>query len=82
MSFNYGLMVSLDEWAAENGWRVLHVDERGLPNRLLIELTNAPTRDGVYQTVKLSASDAELPPLGIHVSDKIVAKEKLGGGGD
>ena len=69
MSFNYGLMTSLDKWAAENGWRVLHIDERGLPTRLSIELTCAPTR----------ADTEELPPLGISVSDSISAKEKLGG---
>jgi len=68
MSFNYGLSVSLDEWAASNGWRVLHIDERGLPNRITVEFTCAPMRE------------EGLPPLGVKVSEKIAAKERLGGG--
>ena len=34
----------------------------------------------LLQMIKENVSPPELPPLGIHVSDKVVAKEKLGGG--
>lgn len=68
-SFDYDLYTSLDEWATKNGWQVLHIDSRGLPDRLNIELCRPSKK-----------KTESLPPLGIHVSDKVIAKERLGGG--
>ena len=43
----------------------------------------APKKSGDKWHVLVRFDSYEsLPPLGIHVSDKVVAKEKLGGGGD